>query len=170
MAARRLTEADRLDWASYALHVSALDTAPSAETQVSASAQAAAVAKPVPARRPAAPPVHVGAAPAGLDRATWTRFRTGKLAPSRTLDLHGQTAHRAFAALHAFLLGAYAEGVRCVEVVTGRGQGEGGVLRRELPHWLNGPELRHLVLAASHPHPANPGSVRLLLRRARGRS
>ena len=27
------------------------------------------------------------------------------------------------------------------------------------------PALRPLVLAASHPHPANPGSVRLLLRR-----
>ena len=27
--------------------------------------------------------------------------------------------------------------------------------------------LRPLVLAASHPHPANPGSVRLLLRRTR---
>jgi DNA-nicking Smr family endonuclease len=41
------------------------------------------------------------------------------------------------------------------------------VLKRELPHWLNEPALRPLVLAASHPHPANPGSVRLLLRRIR---
>jgi DNA-nicking Smr family endonuclease len=39
------------------------------------------------------------------------------------------------------------------------------VLRRELPLWLNLPALRPLVLAASHPHPANPGSVKLLLRR-----
>lgn len=90
--------------------------------------------------------------------------------PTRTLDLHGQTAQRAHTVLHAFLGAAHAEGLRCVEIVTGRGQGlEGGVLRRELPHWLNGPELRHLVLAASHPHPANPGSVRVLLRRVRDR-
>jgi DNA-nicking Smr family endonuclease len=41
------------------------------------------------------------------------------------------------------------------------------VLRRELPLWLNLPEIRPLVLAASHPHAANPGSVRLLLRRPR---
>ena len=111
-------------------------------------------------------PVQVGAAPAGLDRATWTRFRTGKLGPTRTLDLHGWTASRAHSALHAFLQTAHAEGLRCVEVVTGRGQREEGVLRRELPQWLNSPELRPLVLAASHPHPANPGSVRVLLRRA----
>ena len=40
-------------------------------------------------------------------------------------------------------------------------------LRRELPIWLNLPELRPLVLAAAHPHPANSGAVRLLLRRLR---
>lgn len=123
----------------------------------------------MPARRPA-PPVQVGDAPAGLDRATWVRFRSGKLVPVRTLDLHGQTANRAHQALHGFLQASHAEGLRCVEIVTGRGQGlEGGVLKRELPHWLNGPELRPLVLAASHPHAANPGSVRVLLRRVRER-
>jgi DNA-nicking Smr family endonuclease len=41
------------------------------------------------------------------------------------------------------------------------------VIRRELPLWLNLPELRPLVLAAAYPHPANPGAVRLLLRRIR---
>jgi DNA-nicking Smr family endonuclease len=103
-----------------------------------------------------------------LDKATWTKFRTGRMEAVRTLDLHGRTAQRAHHALHAFLLAAHADGVRCVEVITGRGSGEqGGVLKRELPHWLNEPALRPLVLAATHPHPANPGSVRLLLRRVR---
>ena len=61
-----------------------------------------------------------------------------------------------------------AEGVRCVEVITGRGSGKsGGVIRREFPLWLNGAGLRPHILAASHPHPANPGSVVLLLRRLR---
>ena len=63
---------------------------------------------------------------------------------------------------------AHGDRVRCVEVITGRGTGEaGGVLRRELPMWLNLPALRPLVLAASHPHAANTGAVRLLLRRSR---
>ena len=67
-----------------------------------------------------------------------------------------------------FLEQAHADHVRCVEVITGRGSGEaGGVIRRELPMWLNLPALRPLVLAATHPHAANPGSVRLLLRRIR---
>jgi DNA-nicking Smr family endonuclease len=103
-----------------------------------------------------------------VDTSSWQRFRTGKTAPTRTLDLHGRTAQRAYHALHAFLHAAHADGIRCVEIVTGRGSGEaGGVLRRELPMWLNSPTLRPLVLAASHPHRANPGAVRLLLRRSR---
>ena len=103
-------------------------------------------------------PLAIGTHPGGVDGASWRRFRTGKLQAVRTLDLHGRTAQRAFQALTTFLRAAHAEGVRCVEVVTG----QGGVLRRELPLWLNLPELRGVVLAAAHPHPANPGSVRLL--------
>ncbi|MBO0710823.1 MAG: Smr/MutS family protein, partial [Acetobacteraceae bacterium] len=110
----------------------------------------------------------VGAQPPGVDNATWQRFRTGRLAVSRALDLHGRTAHRAYHALEAFLRTAHGDRLRCVEVITGRGAGEeGGVLRRELPIWLNLPQIRPMILAAAHPHPANPGSVRLLLRRVR---
>jgi DNA-nicking Smr family endonuclease len=86
------------------------------------------------------------------------------------------TAHHAFAALRAFLRAAQSERLRCVEIVTGRGSLDGmGVLRRELPMWLNLPDIRPMVLAAAHPrassalhaHISNPGSVRLLLKRPR---
>ncbi len=88
--------------------------------------------------------------------------------PSASLDLHGRTAQAAFHALTGFLQRAHADRVRCVEVITGRGDGPGGgVIRRELPVWLNLASLRPLVLGAVHPHPANPGAVRLLLRRQR---
>jgi DNA-nicking Smr family endonuclease len=110
----------------------------------------------------------VGKQPAGVDNATWQRFISGRLAAKRTLDLHGRTASRAFHALQLFVEQAHVDRVRCVEVITGRGLGEtGGVLRRELPVWLNMAPLRSLILAAAHPHAANPGSVRLLLRRNR---
>jgi len=53
-----------------------------------------------------------------------------------------------------------------VAVITGRGSSpEGGVLRRELPHWLNAPDIRRMLLAAAHPHAANTGAVHLMLRR-----
>jgi DNA-nicking Smr family endonuclease len=106
--------------------------------------------------------------PGGLDRSTWTRFSGGRLPPARTLDLHGRAAQAAFHALHHFVQTAHRDRVRVVEVITGRGSGEtGGVIRRELPLWLNLPALRPLILAASHPHAANPGAVRLLLRKPR---
>jgi DNA-nicking Smr family endonuclease len=175
----RLTEEDRQHWALYARNLAPLRgrPPPALPLAVPETAQpAAAAADPLPpakargrpATRAQAATLAVGDNPGGVDRSTWQRLRTGKLAPARTLDLHGRTAERAFHALTAFLRGAQADGLRCVEVITGRGTGvAGGVLRREVPHWLNRPDLRPLVLAASHPHPANPGSVRLLLRRLR---
>jgi DNA-nicking Smr family endonuclease len=116
----------------------------------------------------AVPALAVGGQPGGLDKATWQRLRSGKLVAERRLDLHGLTVQHAFHALVSFLRSAHAERVRCVEIITGRGNGEtGGAIRRELPHWLNLPEIRPLVLGAVHPHALNPGSVRVLLRRIR---
>ncbi len=159
-------------WAAYARHVAALPgrEVPALLPQMAVPAVLPALplvlARPV--RMVAVAAVAVGEQPAGLDKASWARLRTGKLLPARTLDLHGRTAQHAFTALQAFLLRAHAERIRCVEVITGRGSGEhGGVIRRELPLWLNLPQLRPLVLAVTHPHAANVGSVRLLLRRAK---
>lgn len=161
----RLTDADRALWRSYASRIRPL---PDRETLAPAPEPTVVP----PARRPLAAgrtghtklaPLAIGTQPGGVDSATWHRFRIGKLPATRVLDLHGHTAQRAFQSLATFLRSAHAEGLRCVEVVTG----QGGVLRRELPLWLNLPELRGVVLAAVHPHAANPGSVRLLLRRAR---
>ena len=123
-------------------------------------------ALPAPRARAALPALVTGLPPPGLDRASWSRFSGGKRQPARTLDLHGKTAQAAFHALDDFLLAAHADGLRVVEIITGRGTGEqGGVIRRELPHWLNLPRLRPLVLAAAHPHAHNAGSTRVLLRR-----
>lgn len=119
-------------------------------------------------KRPAPPPpVQVGAQPPGLDSRRWKELRRGRLRPERTLDLHGRFAQEAHGMVRDFLAGAVADGLRCVCIITGKGGGEGGVLRRELPHWLNSPGLRPHILAVAHPHRANTGSVHLLLRRPR---
>lgn len=168
-----LTDQDRAAWAEYARHVAllagrVLPDAPATvdPPQPAAPAAPVLVMRAIPVAR--AMPLVVGAQPGGLDASSWQRFRTGRLPVNRTLDLHGRTTQRAYHALEGFLLRAHADRLRCVEVITGRGSGEaGGAIRRELPMWLNLPGLRPLVLAATHPHAANPGSVRLLLRRPR---
>jgi DNA-nicking Smr family endonuclease len=168
---RPLTEHDRLTWHEFARHVRLLPgrDLPDQPTPILAPKTASAPpSQPRVIAAPRHPPstLIMGIHPPGLDRASWHRFQGGRLVPSRTLDLHGKTAQAAFHALERFLHSASADSVRCVEVITGRGSGEnGGVIRRELPLWLNLPALRPLVLAAAHPHPLNPGSTRLLLRR-----
>ena len=167
----RLTDTDRADWANFTSRIRPLPGRPHTPPSPTVEPTLAPRLRPPPAsHRPSATqsPLAIGQPPGGVDRATWQRFRTGRLRAARTLDLHGQIAQRAFQALLAFLRAAQAEQLRCVEIVTGRGGPEGtGVLRRELPLWLNRPDIRPLILAAAHPHAANPGSVRLLLRRAR---
>lgn len=175
MRRRALTDADRRVWADFARYVArrpgSLPVGPPEPAPPSAPDPTAA--RPAPTPLPHSPsrawaPLEIGTSPGGVDRGTWTRFRGGKLAPERTLDLHGRTADRAHAELHAFIGHAVSQRLRCIEIITGRGSGEaGGVLRREVPLWLNGPALRPHVLAASHPHPANQGAIRLLLRRVR---
>ncbi len=177
--ARGLTEADQALWANYAQQLSPLKGRARKAAEPALSKPAAEPPKTPPAKLPSAkapaprvskprPLLDVGTQPAGIDKATWHRFQSGKLVTARTLDLHGMTTQRAFHALVSFLRTAHAEQVRCVEVVTGRGSGEtGGVIRREFPHWLNLPEIRPLILGAAHPHALNPGSVRLILRRIR---
>ena len=167
---RPLTEHDRAEWAAYAQRVIPLPgrAAPPPPEPPAYPAPILHPAHPIQPRPLAIPAtaLGVGAQPGGLDTSSWNRFRSGKLPTTRTLDLHGRTAQRAFHALHTFLHAAHSDRIRVVEIITGRGSGEaGGVIRRELPLWLNLPALRPMLLAATHPHAANPGSVRLLLRR-----
>ncbi|WP_336945089.1 Smr/MutS family protein [Asaia sp. HN010] len=101
----------------------------------------------------------------GLDTTSWNALSTGKMRPQRRLDLHGHFAQDAFHKLHHFLHACSAQGIRCVEVITGLGSGqEGGVIRQELPHWLERGDIRPLILAVVHTHKKNKGAVRILLR------
>jgi DNA-nicking Smr family endonuclease len=175
--ARTLSTADLETWAGFARHIRLLPghrltATPDAPPPATTAAEAPPAAHPNPrAKTPPhiLPAVVTGVAPPGLDRGSWNRFSGGKLRVDRSLDLHGRTVHAAHHALIDFLHTAHTDRLRCVEIITGRGSGEtGGAIRRELPHWLNAPSIRPMILAASHPHVNNPGATRVLLRR-RGR-
>jgi DNA-nicking Smr family endonuclease len=181
---RRLSEPDRLVWDAFARQIQPLKgrqpPVPPAPAALPAEPAAAPPPRTMPqpaASRPGASRpsfasrmVEIGTRQPGLDDTSWRTLSNGRLRPQRTLDLHGRTAQAAFTVLHGFLLRAQSEQLRCVEIITGVGSGqEGGILRRELPFWLSRQDLRHLVLAAVHPHAGNSGSVRVLLRRRTGR-
>jgi DNA-nicking Smr family endonuclease len=170
---RGLTEADRALWRAYAAEIAPLPGRELPPAPPAPPAPVVAVPTPLPAAAPPAPrwsppDIAVNTPPSGLDVRRWRDLRRGRIRPERSIDLHGRRAQEAHGAVRAFLADAYADGLRCVAVITGRGSStEGGVLRRELPHWLNAPDLRRILLGAAHPHSANTGAVHLLLRRRR---
>lgn len=110
-----------------------------------------AVAK-TPAR--AAPPTRPGPPPlAPLGRRMRQKLARGSEAIDARIDLHGMTQADAHAALTHFLRRAQHDGARVVLVITGKGArvgadpyAERGVLKRQVPHWLESAELRPLVV------------------------
>lgn len=142
--------------------------------RLAAAPEVLAVAQPVALAPLNPPPVKVktsapaatlgvNAPPVGLDKSTWSKFRLQKIRAEARLDLHGHTARQAHSEVLRFLTMSYETGLRCVEIITGNGE----ILARELPHWLNSPSLRPLILSLAHPHARNSGSIRILLRRRR---
>jgi len=169
-----LSRADLALWHAFTADIAPLFGRARPEPSSQDPAPEAIAPTPLPAPKPSAPQramapeVRIGEQPGGLDRKRWRQLRRGDRDGERTLDLHGRRANEAHAALRAFLHDAALDGIRTVTVVTGKGpQPEGGILKRELPHWLNAPDLRPLVLGAAHPHPTNTGAVHILLRKRR---
>ena len=101
----------------------------------------------------------------------------GTLAIDARIDLHGMTQQAAHGRLVRFLKEAQADGVRLALVITGKGRpgdggfgGERGVLRRSVPLWLSGAEMRPYVVGfgeAAPPH-GGTGALYVRIRRARG--
>jgi len=100
-----------------------------------------------------------------MDKRTFGQLKRGKSTPEARIDLHGMTVADAHSALIGFLLRAQSEGRRLVLVITGKGRsGDGpiperrGILRRQVPHWLELPPLSQVVLQVVEAHQRHGGS------------
>ena len=121
-----------------------------------------------PAKPPAPPPL------APLGRRMRAKLARGSEPIDDRIDLHGMTQADAHAALAHFLRRAQARGARIVLVITGKGaraasaDAERGVLKRQVPHWLESATLRPLVVgfeSAGAGH-GGAGALYVRLRRA----
>jgi DNA-nicking Smr family endonuclease len=125
------------------------------------------VTKPPPPIKPAAPPL------ARLGRRERSQLSRGRKEIEARLDLHGMTQTRAHRALSGFLHRAHGEGLTFVLVITGKGRigadSERGVLRRQVPQWLSGPEFRGLVVGFEEAHIGHGGAGALYVRIRRSR-
>ncbi|MBI1260232.1 MAG: hypothetical protein GC184_00760 [Rhizobiales bacterium] len=146
------------------------------------SSSVAPVSLPAPAPfKPAQPPPLTG-----LDRRTTQRLTRGQIDYEAKLDLHGYNQAEAHDALRAYLARCRASGMRCVLVVTGKGESpysrhtlhgsdtwhapeRPGVLRSALPRWLGEAEFRALVAGfqPAHPKHGGGGAFYIWLRRKR---
>ena len=180
---RVLSEEDRELWELVAKQVkplrkhraTKLHAAPRAEP-----APAAHVAKPALSPRPlaatAAPRPSKPAMPplAPLGKRERTKLSRGRSEIEARLDLHGMTQMRAHRALTGFLHRAHHDGLTFVLVITGKGrtigaESERGVLRRQVPLWLNLPEFRSLVVGFEEAHIGHGGEGALYVRIRRAR-
>ena len=120
----------------------------------------------------------VASQPVSMDRKIFGKMKKGRLSPEARIDLHGMTIAQAHPVLVRFILDAAAADRRLVLVITGKGKHRDdggpipvrhGVLRHQVPHWLNTMPLKQYVLQISEAHlkHGGQGAYYVYLRRRR---
>lgn len=121
-----------------------------------------------PARPAGPPPLN------DLDRRTSQRLARGQVEAEARLDLHGHGREEARISLLRFVARCRADGLRCVLVITGKGESpfsrhtlhsaryheaaeHSGILRSALPVWLEEPAFRAEVASFQPAHPRHGG-------------
>jgi DNA-nicking Smr family endonuclease len=92
----------------------------------------------------------------GLNRMTLRKLRRGQWTIQDSIDLHGSTSDEARRLLAEFLHHALHQGMRCVNVIHGKGwraEGGEGILKIRVRHWLT----QHPQVLAFCEAPANAG-------------
>ncbi len=194
---RHLSPDERALWDSVARQADPLHKARKAKVKNTAPAPTKPDPKPVPAG-PGLPDFRVGQsadihrpddllpglrdrlrkAPVAMDAKAHGRMTRGKLKPEARIDLHGMTLSEAHPELVAFILSSQAMGRRLVLVITGKGRARDydapmparhGVLRHQVPQWLNLPPLAQAVLqiTPAHIRHGGEGAYYVYLRRSR---
>ncbi len=113
-----------------------------------------------------------------IDKKTAQKFKRGEFKIERRLDLHGYTEDEAWDAVINFVKNAYIDNLRCILIVTGKGNPHPenedfmqrrGILKEKVPQWLNSRELRPLILSISYSQikDGGDGALYVLLRRKR---
>lgn len=114
-----------------------------------------------------------------IDRRTAQKFTRGEFKIERRLDLHGYIEKEAYDKVFEFIKTSYLQNCRCVLIITGKGSlhreedadifANRGILKEQVPNWLNSDELRPLILSFSYSKPADggEGALYILLRRNR---
>jgi DNA-nicking Smr family endonuclease len=96
-----------------------------------------------------------------LDRSENRTLKKETFGSRQVLDLHGLSAEQGKQALQRFVQEAFDAGLRSILVITGKGK---GILRREVPHWLETPPLRRQVSRFGEAHIVHGGEGALYIK------
>ena len=105
--------------------------------------------------------------PVRMDHGTHKKMVRGKLKPEARIDLHGMTLAQAHPVLIRFIQSASTGGKRLVLVITGKGKDREdngpipvrrGVLKHQVPSWLQAPPLNRVVLDIREAHLRHGGT------------
>ena len=120
---------------------------------------------------------------ADFDRRTARKVSKGRIDIEARIDLHGSRLDEAHGELLSFLRRCHADGKKMVLVITGKGRDSDddryrpldvvserrsrGVLRQQVPRWLDEPELRAIVTSyiEAAQHHGGAGALYVRLRR-----
>ena len=110
--------------------------------------------------------------PSGISASQADKLRKGKIRPERTIDLHGFTQLRAHSYINDELIKCHRRNIRSILIITGKKYGKmgaEGVLKKEVPKWLNLSPLKEIILMTSWaiPRDGGEGALYVLLRRVR---
>ena len=174
MAKKRIPSQDELAlWKTATRNVSPLVRMKPQPAKPSAAEPSAVVkSKPVervhaPVKKPVvAKPFSI---PALFDAETERRLQKNQARVEARMDLHGMTEVEAHRALVDFVTISSRKGFRLILIITGKGAEGRGVLKKNLPLWIEGPALRRYI-AATRPaldRHGGEGAIYLMLKRKR---
>ena len=69
------------------------------------------------------------------------------LRPQLVLDFHGHNLYSAKLILNKHIIDCYEKNIRNILIITGKGQNNKGVLRQEIPKWLNDGYLSKFIIS-----------------------
>ena len=82
--------------------------------------------------------------------------------PDKILDLHGYDLYSGKLALSRYIINCYEKNIRTILIITGKGFNNKGVLKEEVPRWLNDKLLKKYIVQFKHA-PKNFGGDGALL-------
>ncbi len=162
MTNRKLTDEEKRLWRIYTRDIKAIarDNIPSDEKKPTLTYDIKVPQKPN-FRRHASPKLSNHESLKEKDANWGKKLKQGKVKIEGKIDLHGMTCVQAHQKLYDFLSRAQMNGKRAILVVTGKGgpkrdlgqyrfsefENSHGILKREVPMWLSGGSMRHMIVS-----------------------